>query len=294
MASICAAGMPGPRSNTPRRRPSGVRSHTSSTGHTGAWCKALSSTLPKARRNDSSGKVAWQATCSAPGEKGKGEGKRTCTWHAAVEWSRASSCSSAPTSSGRAGSCDTPRARSSTLAMSWFMRSMSRSSRSTIDTLGWVFSNSSASRMRAKGVRRSCDTPASSRVRAANRSRTWVAMWLKRWLSWASSSGPSSGNKSGVSPWPMRAAACARRATGVSTRRASQAARPTATASPRAKATPTASKGWLLMRSAGRPTTRGWVPVDTCAQYQGPPSSPGARTRWWAWPRRWASDASSK
>ncbi|MDT4848582.1 hypothetical protein FQZ97_826760 [compost metagenome] len=197
-------------------------------------------------------------------------------------------------STGVAGSCSSPRARSSTLPISLFISSMSRSSRSSSAALGCVLSISSASRMRASGVRRSCDTPASSMVRADSRSRTCTAMVLKRRLSATISRGPVSGSNAGASPCPSWALACSSRASGATTRRASSSASPTATASPAARPMSNTASGRLLMRALDSPTASVPPPVGTRAQYQSRPASSVARIRCLSSPTRPARAASSR
>ena len=62
-------------------------------------------------------------------------------------------------------------------------------------------------RRRASGVRRSCDTPASSTARSCSIWRRLAIIALKPRLTAAISEGPVSGSGGGVSPRPTRATA---------------------------------------------------------------------------------------
>ena len=79
--------------------------------------------------------------------------------------------------------------------------------------------NSARRRRLVIGVRRSCDTAASSRVRSATKRSRRSCMRLKARVVRRTSSGPSSGTGPGASPRPKRSAASARRFIGRVTRR---------------------------------------------------------------------------
>ena len=89
--------------------------------------------------------------------------------------------------------------------------------------VGFFRSMPSASWMRASGVRRSCEMPASRVVRLASRSSTCSPMRLNSRARVASSAGPVSASGSGRRPWPMRCVALTRREAA---RSASSPARP--------------------------------------------------------------------
>jgi len=170
---------------------------------------------------------------------------------------------------------------------------MSASTWAASSALGRRTSISTASRSRASGVRRSCDTPASSTVRAASSSSTSRAISLKRRLKAAISRGPVSGRRSGVCPRPSDSAACCRRASGRVVRRASHHAAASDRASPPASDAPSAWSGREAMRLRGNPTDR-WRPPagsDTHSQVSSPMVSREPATDA---PVRSASDSSRK
>ena len=77
---------------------------------------------------------------------------------------------------------------------------------------------SSPRRRRASGVRRSCDTPASTSARSSSRRARSRAIWLKaRETVWISA-GPDSSSGAGIRPRPMSAAARVSAASGRRTR----------------------------------------------------------------------------
>ena len=70
------------------------------------------------------------------------------------------------------------------------------------------------SRNRASGVRRSCDTPASSSARSCSSWRRFCVITLNPRFSVAISDGPLSGSGGGISPRPTRSTAALRSRSG--------------------------------------------------------------------------------